>query len=55
MEITQAQADGVCAVIKRQGSDRLLVITPPTPLTPWVGLTFEHIYIGVEPDGHAHS
>ena len=49
------QREAVENVIKRQGVERLLAVDAPTGLTPWLGLTFEHIYIGVESDGYAHT
>jgi hypothetical protein len=54
-EITSEQSESVLRVVERQGIDRLKAVKPPTNLQPWVGLAFNHIYIGIEPDGYAHS
>jgi len=55
MDLTSEQRESVLKVVARQGIDKLLAIYAPTSFTPWVGLSFEHIYIGVEVDGHSHS
>lgn len=49
------QLQSAVNLIVRLGADRLLDVQQPTLLCPWLGLTFDTIYIGVEPDGYAHS
>lgn len=53
--LTSEQKESVIRVVDRQGIDKLVAIYHPTTFTPYVSLAFEHIFIGVERDGYAHS
>ena len=53
-EMTHEQRMSVIRVVKRQGRDRLVTVEKEFCYDT-VLLCFEHIVIGVEPDGYAHS
>ena len=54
-EMTREQRVSCITVIERQGVDKLVSVFPAGCINPYVGLQFTHIFIGVEPDGYAHS
>lgn len=54
-DLSLNQMDSVYDVVKRQGIDKLKACYAPTTLCDYVGLQFEHIFIGIETDGYAHS
>jgi hypothetical protein len=53
-DITEAQKQSFWRVVKFQGEDKFQRVSNDT-LAGCLIVEFAHIYIGIEPDGYAHS
>lgn len=53
LEITQEQFDSYLKVVQRQGE--IPIVHRGIAGDKYIGCEFSHIFIGIEPDGCAHS